>query len=375
MWPRPGSDLNDCLTPATACLTIDQALTLAGAGDTVNVAAGTYAEPTLAVDGERLVGTGAAVTIIEAAGQHTIMGADGNSTISGVTLRNGWASSGGALTNFGTLTIESSVLTGNIGAQTAGAVYNVGSLVLRNSVVSSNTVTATVGFAGGILNAGALTIENSTFTGNPSSHVGALSNTGTAEIYNSTVHANRATGGYTGGLHNQGTLTVTNVTVSGNTATEHGAGMMATAGSSLVVVNSTVAGNTGTGGAGLHLFGGSVRLKNTIVAGNTPANCYIDVSATLTSEGHNLDSGATCSLAATGDLDDTDPLLGPLQNNGGPTLTHALLPGSSAINGGSNSGCPATDQRGYSRPMDGTCDIGAFEWFDFVLLYLPLVRR
>ena len=91
-------------------------------------------------------------------------------------------------------------------------------------------------------------------------------------------------------------------------------------------------------------------------------------SGTSTSQGHNLDSGNTCGLAGPGDLVDMDPQLGPLQDNGGPTPTQALLPGSPAIDaGGDDCPPPATDQRGFPRPEDGngdgmaTCDIGAFE--------------
>ena len=85
----------------------------------------------------------------------------------------------------------------------------------------------------------------------------------------------------------------------------------------------------------------------------------------LSSQGNNLESANTCGLNAAGDKINANPKLGPLQNNGGTTWTHALLAGSPAIDGGTNSGCPATDQRGVSRPIDGdhdgsaVCDIGA----------------
>lgn len=82
----------------------------------------------------------------------------------------------------------------------------------------------------------------------------------------------------------------------------------------------------------------------------------------MTSLGHNLDSGSTCGFASPGDLSNTDPKLGPLQNNGGFTATHALLPGSPAIDAGSPD-CPplAIDQRGVARPQGPACDIGAYE--------------
>src|SRR5438552_2553079 len=112
---------------------------------------------------------------------------------------------------------------------------------------------------------------------------------------------------------------------------------------------------------------GTLTLTDVIVADSTSADSCAG-SGTLTSQGHNLDSGNTCGFTGPGDLVDMDPRLGPLQDNGGPTPTQALLPGSPAIDaGGDDCPPPLTDQRGFSRPADGngdgiaTCDIGAFE--------------
>lgn len=113
---------------------------------------------------------------------------------------------------------------------------------------------------------------------------------------------------------------------------------------------------------------------NTIIAGNDCNNCYNGTGGTWTSLGHNLDSGSTCNFTQPGDLQNTDPKLGPLADNGDTTQTMALLTGSPAIDAGEDSGSPATDQRGVSRPGGLHCDIGAYEAIRF-LIYLPLVIR
>jgi hypothetical protein len=119
---------------------------------------------------------------------------------------------------------------------------------------------------------------------------------------------------------------------------------------------------------GISNSGGTAIFQNSIVADSTyGGNC----SGTVTSHGHNLSSDGSCNFNNTGDLSNTDPKLGPLQNNGGPTQTQALLSGSPAIDAGKPSGCSdghghllKTDQRGKPRPdKEDTrgCDIGAYE--------------
>jgi hypothetical protein len=99
---------------------------------------------------------------------------------------------------------------------------------------------------------------------------------------------------------------------------------------------------------------------NTLLSGNAPGgNC----SGTITDAGHNLSSDLSCAFTNVGSLNNTDAKLGPLADNGGPTLTMALLPGSPAIDAGNTSLAPATDQRGVRRPFSLAADIGAFEFW------------
>jgi hypothetical protein len=81
----------------------------------------------------------------------------------------------------------------------------------------------------------------------------------------------------------------------------------------------------------------------------------------ISSAGGNLSSDGSCNLGGPGDLPATDPQLGPLAANGGPTLTHALAAGSPALDAAAAATCPATDQRGVARPQGGGCDSGAYE--------------
>jgi CSLREA domain-containing protein len=225
---------------------------------------------------------------------------------------------------------------------------------------------ATGANGGGIRNRGAsVTLYGCVITGNSAGDGGGIhSISGALNVENSTISENTAHDG--GGIWIMScTLNLDNTTVSGNSAGTMGGGIAHFDGH-MSLYNTTVSENSAPIGGGIHC-GASAALKNTVVASN-PSGGDCDITGgILWSNGHNLDSDNTCSLTATGDLPNTDPRLGPLQDNGGPTLTHALLFHSPAIDAGDNSDCPATDQRGFLRPMDGdgdgtaTCDIGAFE--------------
>ncbi len=193
-------------------------------------------------------------------------------------------------------------------------------------------------------------------------------NAGTVTITDSTLSANHASGADNGGaINNTGTMDLTNVTISGNSAFR-GGGVISTG--IFTLMNGTVTDNTqtGSGGGGLRNGGGgTLTVTNSIVAENDGENCLGPLGSEITDGGNNLEFGGsgvnpTCSFSNIG-----NPLLGPLAYNGGPTTTHALGHGSAAIDAGTNTGCPGTDQRGVTRPYDAPgpggllCDIGAFE--------------
>jgi hypothetical protein len=110
-------------------------------------------------------------------------------------------------------------------------------------------------------------------------------------------------------------------------------------------------------GANMATANASVGLANTLVAGSSSNNCY----GSVIDLGGNMSSDGSCNFTATSSRNNLDPMLGPLADNGGPTPTMALLPGSPAIDFGVAQYCAATDQRGEPRPMGAGCDSGAYE--------------
>lgn len=174
---------------------------------------------------------------------------------------------------------------------------------------------------------------------------------GTLTLDRSILYANN--GGPTGGgllVDAGGVATIVNSTATANTATA-GSAVTTAAGTTVTITDSTLAANTGVG----IQRGGTVTVRGSIVSGHAAGNC----SSALTSLGNNLDSGTTCGFTGTGDAQGTDPQLGALAGNGGPTLTIKPLVTSPAI--GTSSCTTATDQRGTPRPQGGACDKGSFE--------------
>ena len=215
---------------------------------------------------------------------------------------------------------------------------------------------------------GDLTINNLNVTGGSAPDGGGLRNNGgILRVLNSAIFGNSALDG--AGIYSAGgVLEVTNSTISGNIASRRGGGLVAS--SVQTIWSSTVVGNTSPAGegGGIRTFG-PLDMANTIVANNGPGGDCAGFGA-LTSR-FSMDSDGTCNLSGTGDQPNTGPGLGPLRDNGGPTFTHALLPGSLAIDAGDPAGCTdsvgddlTTDQRGLSRLVGLACDVGAYESAD-----------
>jgi hypothetical protein len=278
-----------------------------------------------------------------------------------------------------------------------GGVYNEGTLGIRNCEISECQALQECGIAscsdgagGGILNAGTMTVVNTTvfdnratgggLSGSGAGRGGGISNEGTLTLVQSTIDQNSGIL-WGGGLHNGrgptlrgATMSVINSTVTNNVSFDAGATRGAGGGianeGDLTVISTTVAFNTAPSGDGIAHGDGVTRGKGTV----TVANSIIDdgCQGSIISGGYNIESaGDTCSFNESTDMVDVsaaDLLLEPLADRGGPTLIHALAPGSIAINVIPPVACVdlegeplATDQRGVERPQGATCDVGSFE--------------
>jgi hypothetical protein len=137
------------------------------------------------------------------------------------------------------------------------------------------------------------------------------------------------------------------------------------------LVHSTVTGNVAPSFAGAAIFVGTftganatLTLASSVVGPNQDFGCFVGPfgsgTVILASAGHNVFTDGSCNPAPTDQIVG-DSGLGPLDDNGGPTLTHAVLPGSPALDAAASATCPARDQRGTPRPQGAECDVGAFE--------------
>jgi predicted outer membrane repeat protein len=287
-----------------------------------------------------------------------------------------------------------------------GAIYDDGSLLtVSGSTFSYNSAGDSDG--GAIYTSGGdLSVSGSTFTGNEGYTGGALyvdgsTSTALQSITTSTFSGNQAASDTVGGgaiYDDNGNLQLTDSTLTGNSG-YYGGGLYYISGDGLNLTNDTLDGNLGGGeGAGIYFdtsastgtiellndtitrntdyFGGGIAypedansIANTIVAGNGGGyssdgggDCYDSAfldNAGGADLGSNIDGDGTCFSTAASSFINTNPLLGQLSSNGGPTQTDSLPPSSPAVGQALSLPCPATDQRGWSRPL--ACDIGAFQ--------------
>jgi hypothetical protein len=302
-----------------------------------------------------------------------------NSSITG----NSGYSGGGISADNGTLTISHCTISGN-SAISGGGISSGGRMVtVTYSTISQNSAFGSdSSFGGGISSGGGtVTVTNSTITGNSANNGGGgISSNGTVTVSDSTIGGN-STRGSGGGIYNpNGTVTVSNSTIAGNSG---GGGGAIFGNGTVAVSNSTIAGNTAGVGGGIYSGSGTVTVSKSTIAGNSAGSgggVYVgyrlatrntiiakntasygpDVYGNMGSQGYNLlgDPVDTSGWTNTDTLH-VNPMLGPLQNNGGPTQTMALLPGSPALDAGDPTQANTPDQRGV--PRTGGVNIGAYQ--------------
>jgi predicted outer membrane repeat protein len=431
----------------------------AHAGDTIVFAPSLDGKTITLTSGELAInknltiqGPGASQLTLSGNRSSRIFEVDGTSSVSlsGLTLYDGYGvvggraqpndGEGGAILNFATLTVKDCTVSNNSAGQYGGGIFNVGTLMVNGCSISNNLVYSfsnTTALAGGAIeNTGTATLSNSTLSGNSAGkvlppvfsypivvHGGAIANSGTITISDCTLSGNSAhdmgrgaTGGAIynkssmtisgstisgntvgnppgygrpslisgGGISNDGTLTVTDCTLSANQAVEiFGDGYYTYTGrgggiynfGTATLTNCTLSLNSAAQGGGIYVYNNAIlNLTNTIVAGNTsPYGNESDIYGPVTTADHNLVGNGYGSSGLLNGVNGNivggngNPVinadLGPLQNNGGPTETMALLAGSPAIGHADNTKAPTTDQRGVTRLDEAgeITDIGAFE--------------
>jgi len=342
--------------------------------------------PLIANQRVEITGAGSATTIIDGNLRDRLfnVAVGRNATLRGLTLRNGRRTTlapqiGGAITNDGVLTVDSCVIESNAATGNGGGIYNRSNLLtITDSVLRANSG----GLGGAICSFGAVRVLRSTISSNDGgAGGGGIFSATDALVRDSLVSGNHAT--YGGGIYAFVRAFVVNTTVSGNYALIDGGGIRG--GGITGLYNSTVVDNDadhdhdengGTGGGVHALAGGGARfiVVNSLIARNTIFDSPIadDCNGTLEAYGMNLFTTLTgCdnpNFLAIGGI--AAASIGPLQDNGGPTPTHAISADSTATNGTNPAlGCVdefgvalRTDQRGAPRTAGARCDVGAFEF-------------
>ncbi len=424
--PRGAVVVTNCLDSGAGSLR--QAVIDSGPGDGIDLTQLSCSQITLTsgrIDVSRDVlfrGPGSGLLTIDGDNHDRIFNQDGVNTLAvyGMTLQHGYASGfgGGCIYSKGSLQLNDTVITGckvfdiassatyrgggvlvnetltaidsaivdnqiysSLGNALGGGAYVGGDVLLDHSTVSGNSITNA---SGGITGSGGLdaggqlfmmysTIANNAVGGLPGSPgtAGGARVVGGALISNSTISGNTADGGV-GALMIYGSAAspnaITNSTISGNTASAVG-GIYARG--PTTIANSTIAFNTETAfarGAGLRLAYSLADIESSIIASNTSPSAAqnIDLGISGGVTGANDLIGSSPSVTLPPGTIQTDPHLVALADNGGPTKTHALGPGSPAIDAGNNNAALTNDQRGtgFARQIGAAPDIGAFEGVD-----------
>jgi hypothetical protein len=317
-------------------------------------------------------GSGATITRSGTAAFRLLDVATGGSlALSGGTLSNGLAnggvSGGGAIFSHGPLTVTGTTFSGNSApsatGSSGGAIDNSGPLTVSLSTFTGNSGQE----GGGILSQNTASITTTTFSGNTATIFGGgaiVSAVGTVTVTHSTFTGNTGPGG--GAIDNDATVNVSDSTFTGNTAGSSGGGAIQNFGTA-TITQSTLSGNSSAFGANLHnvTTGSPMTVSQSIVANGAGGGSNCSGSPAIVDGGYNIDTGTSCGFsAANHSMNNTNPALGPLASNGGPTQTMALPLNSPAVNAipVTVPGCAgSTDQRGVSRPQGPACDIGAYE--------------
>ena len=336
-----------------------------------------------------LTGNGPAITVIDGNNASVVFSVAAGATLhlGEATVQHGASVNAGGIDNRGTTVVTDSVIADNAGAldptcwdgpcnSGGGGIYSAGSLTLVRTAISANSDPS--GDGGGVLTAsgGSLTVTGSLFSDNTANFAAGLDiGSGTAATITASSFTGNAAAAWAGGLWNAGATTVANSTFSdnhsgGNNDFGWGAGILQIGGS-LALTNTTVAGNSAANWAGgIGIWASlTVQITNSIVADNQPENCRTNGGGVpVASGGDNIENANTCYFTAASDHPDTPTgLQGALTDNGGPFPTLAPLPGSAARNAGDNARCAASDgaggvdERGVPRPQGTTCTIGAIE--------------
>lgn len=365
---------------------------LLSAADNVNASDGPNGLPVIATEIE-IVGNGAVVerNFLGPPFRFFQLATGGALAVTDATFRNGYSQgspfvgSGGAFyVSRGSLSLSNVIIENCVANGDGGAIVGHGTLtdcaILNNTAIEFGgglsgeftmlrcDVIDNVSYRdGGGLRGGIHAMDCQFLNNYANEEGGGISNRLRSELESSTVSGNHARwsgGGISnccGGLATPADITIVNSTITSNVAGNHGGGIYIQGGR-LTVKNCTMSHNEAADGGGFYRtsFPSVSNVSNSIIANSIGGDCVILTGATFGDNGYNIVEDGSCIGHATSF--GGDPMLDVLTNNGGPTMTQALLPGSSAIDAGDcAAGTVLVDQRGISRPQRGGCDIGAFE--------------